>query len=107
MGHSDNPAESIVKGFIQEQGGVSGLISKFEKEGLGPIVRSWVGKEEKQPISAGQIHRALGFETLQKLGAKVGLSADATAEALSELLPKTVGTLTAGGATRARWDWRY
>ena len=34
---------NVVNGFIQKQGGVNGLINQFEIEGLGPIIRSWVG----------------------------------------------------------------
>jgi len=100
-------AESVVESAIQELGGVSAVVKKFEKEGLGPIIQSWVGKGENQPISAAQIHRALGFETLQQLGAKVGLSADEAAAKLSELLPKTIDKLTSDGLSRPRWGWRY
>ena len=78
----------VVEGFIQKQGGVAGLVRQFEKQGLGPIIQSWVGKGANHPISAEQIHRALGYETLQQLGAKLGISPDEVAAKLSKVLPK-------------------
>ncbi len=103
MGDTD----SVVSSFIQEQGGVKGLVDKFEKQGLGTIVQSWVGKGENHPITAAQIQRALGFEALQQLGAKLGLSPGETAAKLAVLLPEAIDKQTAEGTTRARWDWRY
>ncbi len=98
---------SVVNSFIQEQGGVSGLVNQFEKQGLGPVIKSWVGNGDNAPITAAQIYRALGFETLQQLGAKLGISPDETAAKLSELLPNAIDKLTANGLTRPRWGWRY
>ena len=97
----------VVDGFIQKQGGVAGLVKQFEKQGLGPIIQSWVGKGANHPISAGQIHRALGYETLQQLGAKLGISPDEVAAKLSKVLPKAVEKIAAEGSrTTSRWGRR-
>jgi hypothetical protein len=53
--------------FIQKQCGVKGLVNRFAKPSLDPNIRSWAGKGENHPISPAQIHRALGFATLQQL----------------------------------------
>jgi len=101
----------FVEGFIRKQGGVSGLVSKFETQGLGAIARSWTAAGENHPISAAQLQRVLGFETLTEIGTKIGLSADAVAAKLADLLPKTVDKLTVRtGAVRtgaASSDTRY
>ena len=91
---------SVVNSFIQKQGGVAGLVKQFEKQGLGPIIQSWVGKGANHPISAEQIHRALGYETLQQLGAKLGVSPDEMAAKLSKVLPKAIDRTT------SRWGRR-
>ena len=96
-----------VDGFIQKQGGVAGLVKQFEKQGLGPIIQSWVGKVASHPISAEQIHRALGYETLHQLGAKLGLSPDEVAAKLSKVLPKAIEKIAAEGSrTPSRWGRR-
>ena len=48
-----------------------------------------------------QIQRALGYETLQQLGAKVGISPDEMAAKLSEILPKAIDKLTPKGTEPA------
>jgi uncharacterized protein YidB (DUF937 family) len=82
-----------VESFIQKLGGVSGLVKKFEAEGLGEIAQSWKEKGQNRPITSAQIYRALGFQTLAELGSKLGLSPDATAAKLAEFLPKAVAKL--------------
>ncbi len=100
---------SVVDGFIQKQGGVTGVINLFKKQGLGPTVQSWVEKGENHPISSAQIHRALGFSTLQQLGGQLGVSPDETAAKLSKALPKAIEAAAASNRTPAptRSGWRY
>jgi uncharacterized protein YidB (DUF937 family) len=104
LSHGFNGADSsaalasVVNDFIRKQGGVTGLINQFEKQGLGASARSWIGKGESHPVTDAQIFRALGYATLQELGGQVGLSPDETAAALSNFLPKAIGKLAAEGS---------
>ncbi len=101
---------SVVSGFIQKQGGVRGVVSQFEKQGLGPTIQSWVGNGENHPISSGQIFRALGFATLQQLGGQLGMSPDEMAAKLSKALPKAIEKAAADAGRKqapARSGWRY
>ncbi len=88
---------TILNDFIQKQGGVRGIVAQFEKQGLGPTVKSWVSTGENHPISADQIQRAVGYEKLQELGTKLGISPDQMAAALSEFLPKAIDKATPRG----------
>src|SRR5262245_14297117 len=88
---------SVVNGILEQHGGVQGVVSEFEKNGLGPTVRSWVGTGENQPISAGDVHRVLGPDLLQQLSARSGLSVQDLAEKLTHVLPKAVDHLTPDG----------
>ena len=101
---------NVVNGFIQTQGGVKGLVNRFEKQGLGPTIQSWVGNGDNHPITAAQMHRALGFVTLQQLGGQLGMSPDEMAAKLSKVLPKAIETVAAEGkriTTPTRSGWRY
>ncbi len=91
---------SVVNGFIQKQGGVRGVVNQFEKQGLGSTVRSWVSGSENHPITADQVHRVVGYEKLQELGAKLGISPDEMAAKLSELLPKAIDKMTPRGTVQ-------
>ena len=50
---------SAVSNLIQENGGVGGLVEKFQQGGLGDIVSSWVGTGANLPVSAEQIQSVL------------------------------------------------
>jgi uncharacterized protein YidB (DUF937 family) len=88
---------SVVSGIIEKHGGVQGLVSQFEKNGLGQTIQSWVGTGPNQPISAEAVHQALGPELLQQLAAKSGLSIQELTQKLAQVLPQAVDTMTPGG----------
>ena len=89
---------SVVNGIIEKHGGLQGVVSEFEKNGLGPTVKSWVGTGPNQPISPDDLHRALGPDLLQQLSEKSGLSVQDLTQKLAQILPQAVDKLTPGGA---------
>jgi uncharacterized protein YidB (DUF937 family) len=89
---------SVVSGIIEKHGGLQGVVSEFERNGLGPTVKSWVGTGPNQPISTEDLHRALGPDLLQQLSEKSGLSVAELTQKLSQILPQAVDTLTPGGS---------
>ncbi|MFZ1107968.1 MAG: YidB family protein [Rhodomicrobium sp.] len=101
-----NSLAGAVEDYIRSQGGVSGLVKKLEDKGLGSIARSWTDPGHNHPVTAAQIHRAIGFETLADFGKKWKLSPDATAEKLAELLPAAIDKLTVRkGTASAPYPW--
>ena len=89
---------SVVNGIIEKHGGLQGVVSEFEKNGLGATVKSWVGTGPNQPISPDEVHRVLGPELLQELSAKSGLSVQDLTQKLSQVLPQAVDNITPDGA---------
>ncbi|MDE2306489.1 MAG: DUF937 domain-containing protein [Gammaproteobacteria bacterium] len=92
---------SVVNGLIEKHGGVQGIVSQLESQGLGATVRSWVGSGENMPITPAQIHQALGSDTIQSLAAKLGIDPQDLAQKLATALPKAVDHLTPDGAVPA------
>jgi uncharacterized protein YidB (DUF937 family) len=88
---------AMVTDVLQKHGGVQGVVNQFESQGFGPTVRSWVGTGPNQPISAEQVHRALGPDLIQQLSAKSGLSVPELTEKLAQILPQAVDKLTPDG----------
>ena len=80
-----------------ETGGLSGLIEKFQKNGLGEVVSSWIGTGTNQPVSADQISNALGTEGIQDIAGKVGVSGNQISEGLASILPQIIDKLTPDG----------
>lgn len=89
---------SVVNNILEEHGGLQGVVSEFERNGLGPTVRSWVSTGPNQPISPDDLHRVLGSDLLQQLAAKSGFSVEELTQKLSQVLPKAVDGLTPNGA---------
>lgn len=89
---------SVVNGLIEQHGGLQGIISHLQSQGLGDTVRSWVGTGPNQPISAAQITQAFGSDKIRNLAAEAGIDPQVLAEKLSQLLPKSIDGLTPGGS---------
>ena len=88
---------TVVNSFIQQHGGVQGIVAQFEKQGLGPTVQSWIGTGPNQPISADQVHQVFGSGMLTQLAAKAGMNPQDLAQKLSQVLPVAIDKLTPGG----------
>jgi len=88
---------TVVNGLIEKHGGLSGIVSQFEKQGLGDTVRSWVGTGANQPISPDQVHQALGADTVRQMAEQMGVAPDVLAAKLSEIMPKAIDHMTPGG----------
>jgi len=88
---------TAVNSLIEKHGGLKGLVNDLEQKGLGPVVQSWIGTGENEPIAPKQVNQALGSDTLKELAAKTGMSSDELAAKLAEFLPKAVDKLTPQG----------
>jgi uncharacterized protein YidB (DUF937 family) len=88
---------SAVNGILEKHGGLQGVVNEFEKNGLGPTISSWVGTGPNQPITPGDLQRALGPDLLQELASKTGMSIQDLTEKLAQVLPQAVDKLTPGG----------
>lgn len=94
-----NQLMTMLTGLLNnpEIGGIGGLVSAFQKNGLGDVVASWISNNTNLPISAEQIQSVLGQGPLQDVASKMGLSSGDVASVLSERLPGLVDQLTPNG----------
>ncbi|MBM5572554.1 MULTISPECIES: YidB family protein [Deefgea] len=88
-------------GLLEQQGGVSGLLEKFQQGGLGEVAQSWVSSGENLPISAEQIESVLGSELVASVAEKFGVDPQAAAGQISTLLPQLIDGLTPNGEVEA------
>lgn len=88
---------TALNGLIEKHGGVRGLVDKFEKEGFGSTIKSWVGTGENEPISPDEVKQAVGTDELDELAQRAGMTREELAAKLSEILPKAVDKLTPNG----------
>ena len=89
---------SVVNSFIQQHGGVQGIVGQLESQGLGATARSWVSTGANQAISPDEISKVFGNSpVLSQLAAKTGMSPQDLAAKLSQVLPAAIDKLTPGG----------
>lgn len=85
-------------GLINNQeGGLAGLVAKFQQGGLGEQVASWIGTGANLPVSGEQIQAVLGGDVVGQLAEKAGISSDALSGGLAGVLPGLVDKLTPNG----------
>lgn len=100
-GDSGNQLVGQVLQLVQSQGGLAGLVQKFNAAGLSSQAASWVSTGKNMPVSADEIMKALGAGAVGGIGSKIGLSGQDAASALSQMLPQVVDKLTPKGAIEA------
>jgi uncharacterized protein YidB (DUF937 family) len=88
---------TVVSGLLQKHGGVQGLVSQFEQNGLGSTISSWVGSGPNQPITPDQVHQVVGPSLMGELAAKAGMSPQDLASKLATVLPKAIDAMTPTG----------
>lgn len=97
-GNSQSTAMQLIQALLQSQGGIEGIIKRFQESGLEGILKSWISTdEENQPISANQVVEVVGQENMSQAAEKVGVSEFDASNLLAEYLPKMVDMLTPNG----------
>lgn len=97
-GGSGSPDISgMAQHLLTQEGGLQGLVQKFEQSGLGSVAASWIGTGQNQPVSAEQITQVLGEHGLNDLAAKFGVDPQQVSTLLAQHLPGLVDHLTPNG----------
>lgn len=93
---NQSTAMQLIQTLLQSQGGIEGLIAKFQQGGLDDLLKSWIGTGENKPVSGEQINNVFGSD-LQTAAQEVGVQEHEAGNILAEFLPKIVDTLTPNG----------
>lgn len=93
-----NPGGAGAAGGGGGLGGLAGLAEQFQKNGMGDVMNSWVGKGENQPIAPDQLGNVLGGDLLGQLTQQTGMGQSDLLGQLSQLLPQMVDKATPDGA---------
>ena len=87
----------LATNMIQGQGGLNGILAKFQSAGLGAQANSWVSTGPNQPVTPGQMSSALGSDTVAAMARKYGINPQMATTALAALLPVVIDHLTPKG----------
>lgn len=78
-------------------GDLSGLMERLREGGLAEVVASWLGGGRNLPVSAAQLHAALGGDWIARFARQLGLAPEAAAGELALTLPDMIDRLTPDG----------
>jgi uncharacterized protein YidB (DUF937 family) len=84
-------------GALAGLGGLGALLHRFQQNGFGDQVQSWIGTGENQPIEPEAVSRVFDGAELSQIAAQAGVSEDEARTGLSQLLPQVVDHLTPQG----------
>jgi len=96
-----NPMLQMCLQLIQQNGGLPGIIGKFQQAGYGQQAGSWVGTGQNLPISADQLQQVLGSGSIAQIAQQLGLSHGETGGGLAQCLPQIIDKLTPTGQISA------
>jgi uncharacterized protein YidB (DUF937 family) len=83
--------------LMDQVGGLQGLKEKFESNGAGEIMNSWLGSGQNLPIDASKLVSVLGPQLLNPIAEKLGLEPAIFHGLLAQILPGAVDQLSKGG----------
>jgi uncharacterized protein YidB (DUF937 family) len=86
---------------IEQNGGLPGVISKFEHGGMADHVASWVGTGANMPISGAQLQEILGSGSIGEIAQRLGMSHADASSGLAQVLPQVVDKMTPEGQVPA------
>ena len=77
--------------------GLEELLQRFQQNGYGGIVNSWIGTGQNRPIAPDQLQQALSPETVDELSQQTGVPRHEVLSELSQALPTMVDRFTPQG----------
>lgn len=88
----------IVLAYIQQNGGLSGVLAKFSGNGLDNKAKSWVNIDtDNDGLDAKDILGLFGQEKISEVCQQTGADQNQVCEGIAELLPQVVNELTPQG----------
>jgi uncharacterized protein YidB (DUF937 family) len=82
---------------LEQNGGLPGIVSKFEHGGMADHVGSWISPGANMPVTGAQIQEILGSGAIGEIAQKLGMSHGDASSGLAQALPQLIDKLTPGG----------
>ena len=92
-----SPMIQMALQILQQNGGIEGVLAKFQQGGLGQQAQSWIGTGQNMPISPDALSQIFGHGQLGQIAQQLGIPTDQAAGGLAQALPHVVDQMTPGG----------
>jgi len=98
QGAQQSPMMLMALQLLQQNGGIQGVLAKFQQAGYAEQVQSWISTGQNLPISADALARVLGHGQLGAVAQQCGVDSGAAAGGLASMLPHVIDQLTPQGS---------
>jgi uncharacterized protein YidB (DUF937 family) len=92
-----NPMLQLALQLLQQNGGIEGILGKFQQAGYADQAQSWISTGQNQPISPDALEQALGQDQLGQIAQQLGLGRGEAAGGLASMLPQLIDQMTPQG----------
>jgi len=92
-----NPLLVMVLQLLQQNGGLEGILGKFQQGGYGQQAQSWIGTGRNLPIDPSVLSQILGHGQLGEIAQQLGISHEQASSEVAQALPQVVDEMTPGG----------
>ncbi len=90
-------ALSLIKEYVEKEGGLDAVVKKFKEGGYKRQIESWISTGQNQAISSIEVGQAIGVEKLKKLAEASGVDFNKARDLLAEYLPVAIDKATPEG----------
>jgi uncharacterized protein YidB (DUF937 family) len=92
-----NPLLMMALRMLQQNGGLQGVLGKFQQAGYGDHAQSWIGTGQNMPVTPDILSQIFGQGQLGQIAQQMGMSHDEAAGGLAQALPQVMDHLTPHG----------
>ena len=90
-------ALTLVKDYIEKQGGLDAVVKRFQDSGFKRQVDSWISTGKNEALSSIEVGQAIGIEKIKKLAEAAGVDVNKARDLLAEYLPIVIDKATPEG----------
>jgi uncharacterized protein YidB (DUF937 family) len=94
---TQNPLLLMVLQLLQRNGGLEGILGKFQQAGYGQQAQSWIGTGRNLPIDPSVLSQIFGHGQLGEIAQQLGISHEQASSEVAQALPQVVDEMTPGG----------
>ncbi len=92
-----SPLIAMALQMLQQNGGIEGVLAKFQQAGMGQQAQSWIGTGQNMPISADALSNIFGHGQLGQIAQQCGIPTGQIAGDLAHALPNVIDRMTPNG----------
>jgi uncharacterized protein YidB (DUF937 family) len=90
-------ALSLIKEYVEKEGGLDAVAKKFKDGGYKKQIDSWISTGKNEAISGIEVGQAIGIEKVKKLAEAAGVDINKARDLLAEYLPVAIDKATPEG----------